>query len=219
MLDAIIFDFDGILVDTEPFHFRAFLEILKPEGFDFDWEFYKEKCLGLDDRDVVTSMYELQKRDLTADKLKDLTSRKARLFADLVAQEDVEPYPGVIELLDCLENRFPVGLCSGSVRSDVIPVLKKLGVLSSFDSIVTADDVERSKPDPASYQLIVERLQKHYRDRKIVPEKTLAIEDSPAGIASAKEAGLIVFGITNNYEAKSLSRADRVLDSLLGIEL
>ena len=103
---------------------------------------------------------------------------------------------------------MPVGLCSGALRSDIAPVLEKLGIGNAFSVIVTAEDTSKSKPDPAPYQLALKKLE--IKDAATA----LAIEDTPAGIFSAKGAGLKVLAVTNSYDREYLMEADGVTDSL-----
>ena len=108
----------------------------------------------------------------------------------------------------------PLALCSGALRSDIDPILTKLGVARRFDVIVSADDVRRSKPDPESYALAFRRLSGAYPTSLTVPGKSIAVEDTPAGIRSAKGAGLRVLAVTNSYDAGDLAEADWIVDSL-----
>ena len=108
----------------------------------------------------------------------------------------------------------PLALCSGALRSDIDPILAQLGVARCFDVIVSADDVRRSKPDPESYALAFARLSERYAALLTVPGKSVAVEDTPAGIRSAKGAGLRVLAVTNSYGAGELAEADWIVDSL-----
>jgi beta-phosphoglucomutase len=215
MTDAVIFDFDGIIVDTEPLHFRAFLETLSPEGLPFTWAEYKETALGLDDRDVIKYYFRRAGRELSQDKLRELTAAKAALFKEAVAQTPPEPYPGVAELLAALSGRgVPLAVCSGARQSDIDAVFAGTGLASYFQVIVSADDVARSKPDPDCYRLTVKKLQTRFPAHALEPGRCFAIEDSPAGISSALAAGLRVLAVTNSYSESFLRQAHQVVASL-----
>ena len=112
-----------------------------------------------------------------------------------------------------------MALCSGALRQDIDPILKNLKLDKAFDVIVTADDVAVSKPDPACYALAIKRLQQKFSKNEITSANSLAIEDTPAGIQSAKGAGLKVLAVTNSYSASELKIADRCVASLLNVEL
>ncbi len=211
---ALIFDFDGVIADTEPLHFRAFQEVLEPEGMGYSWKEYMDQYLGFDDRDALRHRYTRAKKKLSDEQLNDLTQRKAVAFERLVACGVVKPYPGVVDLVKAQAGVRPVAICSGAVRSDIEPVLKALGIASHFQALVTAEDVPASKPDPTCYRLAVERL-----GGGLVGRDCVAIEDTPAGITAAKGAGLRVIAVTNTYGRDKLFGADRVVTSLAGLRV
>ena len=218
MLAGVIFDFDGVIVDTEPLHYRAFQKILEPMGLGYDWDTYVADYLGFDDRDALREAFWSKGRQLGDDDLERLIGQKARAFLEIIAA-GVVPYPGVLELIEEIAGSLPLAICSGALRSDIIPVLQQFGLTDVFDVIVTADDVVVSKPDPASYRLAVERLAAVCPGRGIAPETCIVIEDTPGGIASAHGAGLAVVGVTNSYPADRLRGVVRVVESLEEISL
>lgn len=218
MLTAVIFDFDGIIVDTEPIHYRAFQEVLNSLELRYTWEEYLERYIGFDDRDAFREVFRVAGRQLEERVLGDLINRKAAVFEEIVRQ-GVKPYPGVLNLIKTIAGNIPLALCSGALERDITPILDQLGIQGSFDTVVTADDVKASKPDPESYTLAVQRLASVFPQMKILPQDCLAIEDTPAGIASAIAAGLNVLAVTNSYEAKRLGDAIHVADSLEEIDV
>jgi beta-phosphoglucomutase len=219
MLAAVIFDFDGIIVDTEPLHYKAFQEVLVPLGLSYPWEEYLASYIGFDDRDAFREVFRRAGRSLAEAELRDLIGRKAAAFQTIIAR-GVEPYPGVVELVgDLVRAGLPVALCSGALPSDIEPVLELLGIGGDFSVIVTAADVTASKPDPESYALAVRRLAACFPELAISPVGCLAIEDTPAGIASARGAGLPVLAVSNSYPAEKLAGVRRVVDSLAGIDV
>jgi beta-phosphoglucomutase len=218
MLSAVIFDFDGIIVDTEPLHYRAFQSILEPLGFGYSWEAYVEVYMGYDDRDAFREAFRVRGAELEDLELEGLIARKAAAFQKIIAS-GVTPYPGVVELIRSIKESRPLALCSGALRSDILPILEGLGLSGIFDVMVTAEEVSASKPDPASYALAVRRLAATFPDRQIRPESCIAIEDTPAGIASATGAGIGVLAVTNSYPAVRLAGARRVVDSLADVRI
>jgi len=218
MPTGVIFDFDGIIVDTEPLHYRAFQEILTPLGLGYPWEDYLRSYIGYDDRDAFRNTFLAVGSTLDDDQLEALIEAKGAAF-QLIIGAGVKPYPGVVELVRAIAGKLPLGLCSGALPSDIVPILKHLGIAGSFDAIVTAADVRSSKPDPESYALTVTRLISIYPARGITAGNCLAIEDTPAGIASAKGAGLKVMAVTNSYPKDNLTGADRVVASLADVTL
>jgi beta-phosphoglucomutase len=212
--EAVLFDFDGILVDSEPMHHRAFTEVLDPLGMGFTWQEYVETYMGFDDRDSFREAFRAKGIDLDEANLAKLVAAKSRAFLDGI-RVGVTAYPGAVSMIESLSSAGrPLALCSGALRSDIDPILKQLGIFRCFDVIVSADDVHRSKPDPESYAVAFERLSKRYATLLTLPERSFAVEDTPAGIRSAKGARLRVVAVTNSYGPGELSEADWTIDSL-----
>jgi beta-phosphoglucomutase len=212
--EAVIFDFDGILVDSEPMHHRAFTEVLDPLGMGFPWKEYVEIYMGFDDRDAFREAFRAKGIDLDDANLAKLVAAKSRAFQDSI-RNGVTAYPGAVSLIESLQAAGrPLALCSGALRSDIDPILAQLGVARCFDVVVSANDVRRSKPDPESYALAFAGLSERYVPLLTVPGKSVAVEDTPAGIRSAKGAGLRVLAVTNSYGAGELAEADWIVDSL-----
>jgi beta-phosphoglucomutase len=213
MLNAVIFDFDGVIVDSEPMHYRAFQEVLNPEGISFTWKEYCDVYIGYDDRDAFKAAFTGHGIMKTARQIKQLIELKAAVFQQFILNGEAKPLPGAVELIKSLPNIVPVALCSGALREDIDPIIKNLGIAEAFHVIVTAEDTSKSKPDPAPYRLAVQKL--GLQD----PATAIAIEDTPAGIASAKGAGLKVLAVTNSYASGYLTDADGITDSLARISL
>jgi beta-phosphoglucomutase len=212
--EAVLFDFDGILVDSEPMHYRAFTQVLDPLGMGFPWKEYVEIYMGFDDRDAFREAFRAKGIDLEEKNLAKLIAAKSRAFQDGI-RKGVTAYPGAVPVIESLYAAGrPLALCSGALRSDIDPILARLGVARRFGVIVSADDVRRSKPDPESYELAFARLSERCAIFLTVPEKSIAVEDTPAGIRSAKGAGLRVLAVTNSYGAGELAEADWIADSL-----
>jgi beta-phosphoglucomutase len=217
MLDAVVFDFDGIIVDTEPLHYKAFQEILVPLRLGYSWQEYQDEYMGYDDRDAFREAFRAGGREISDEDLKRVMAEKAQAFLDIVSA-GVPPYPGGVELIRSISGSVPLALCSGALRGDIDPILEQLSLTCAFDAMVTADEVSASKPDPESYRLAVKRLQEKFPG-KIAAASSLAIEDTPAGIISATGAGLKVLAVTNSYPKERLQGASRVVESLVGIDL
>jgi len=213
MLTGVIFDFDGVIVDTEPLHYRAFQTILEPLGLGFGWETYVADYLGFDDRDAFREAFRSRNLPLGDADLGGLIKRKAQAFLEIIAA-GVKPYPGAVELISGIAGRLPLAICSGALRSDILPALEQLGLTGAFDVIVTADDVSVSKPDPACYRMAVDKLSAACPGRGVTPSGCVVIEDTPGGIAAAKGAGLAVVGVTTSYPAERLAGTIRIVSSL-----
>jgi HAD superfamily hydrolase (TIGR01509 family) len=218
MLKAVVFDFDGIIVDTEPLHYKAFQQVLNPQGLFYSWKDYVDHYIGFDDRDGFREAYRLAGRTLGDAELVGLITRKAAAFQEVIA-DGVEPYAGVTDLVREISGTLPLAICSGALQSDILPILQQLGLSQAFDIMVTADEVATSKPDPESYRLAVQRLAQRFPGHDLVAADCLAIEDTPAGIMSAAGAGLRVLSVTNSYPAERLVGAWRVVQTLEGVSL
>jgi beta-phosphoglucomutase len=212
-VEAVIFDFDGVIVDTEPLHYAAFQRLLEPLGLGFSWEQYVETYMGFDDRDAFMEAFKADRSGLSATTLQDLIDRKAGLFQEII-RDGISAYPGVVDLIKGIRARHtPLAISSGALRSDITPILETLGITDCFDVIVTAEDVARSKPDPECY-ILAQTMLNEFRGLTLSPGQVLAIEDTPAGISAAKGAGLHVMAVTNSYPASHLFQADLIVDAL-----
>jgi HAD superfamily hydrolase (TIGR01509 family) len=177
-----------------------------PLGKTISWAEYIKTFIGFDDRDTFRHAFP----GLDKAKLGELIAKKAAAFQELLESDGAAALPGSVELIKHLSGNIPLAICSGALRADILPILGGLGIETAFDTIVTADDTHISKPDPAPYKLAM---------KKLGVTSGLAIEDTPAGIASAKGAGLKVLSVTNSYPAEALTQADAVVDSLEGLTL
>lgn len=206
MISAVFFDFDGIIVDSERLHWAAFNKVMQPLGKTILWPDYVETFIGFDDRDTFRhALPNLGKTELAG-----LIEKKATAFQALLATDGAAALPGAVELIKNLSGKIPLAICSGALRADILPILGKLGIEAVFEAIVTAADTHISKPDPAPYKLAA---------KKLGVTSGLAIEDTPAGITSAKGAGLRVLAVTNSYQPALLTAADAIVDSLEGLTL
>ena len=202
MLDirAVIFDLDGVLADSEGIHILAWEEIAREYRLSKD-RLPLHDWIGYPDTEIVKDVVREHGLSVTPE---DLLDQKRGIFRRLIA-EKLEPIPGAIEALAALEP-LPLGLATSSSRSEAELMLRILGITDRFRTVVTADEVTHSKPEPDSYLLAAEGL-------GIPPEYCVAIEDSSAGIQSARAAGMIVLAVTNSLPAERLTAANEIFDS------
>lgn len=224
MLKAIVFDFDGVIVDSEPLHYRAFLRVAEGFGIHFNYEQYVQRYVGYDDRDAFRVM--LSGKDTPDDAIGVADERevarccteKAAAF-EAVVNEGVEPIPGALALVDAAGASMPLAISSGATRQDIDLILDRLSLNGRFEVIVSADDVARSKPDPASYAMAVRLLSQRHPEFDIEPSACLSIEDTAAGVASARAAGLMTLGLATTISRDALASAHRVVETLEGVDV
>jgi beta-phosphoglucomutase-like phosphatase (HAD superfamily) len=226
---AIIFDFNGVLVDDEAIHFALFQEILAQEGVVITERDYHERYLGYDDRGCFLAA--MTDGGLVADyhRIDQMIAQKAQRYFE-VAEHSLRFFPGAAEILQSVAARWPVAICSGALRPEIEYALQRLGRLDQIAVIISAEDTKKGKPDPEGYLLALAALREHLsnnsdnglitRDQQTPPKlraaDCLVLEDSLAGIASAKEAGMYAVGIPNTYRVDQLRNAgaDQVVDGL-----
>lgn len=206
-LTAILFDFDGVIVDSERLHHETMVAALEGVGPETPWEYYHENLIGFDDRGAFAHLLERAGMEPTPESIQRLVARKAELFAEQAAAGRVLPLPGAVDCVRACAAVGPVGLCSGALRSDIVPVLQTLELTACFAELVTADDVRMSKPDPACYRICLARLAVRFPERGVAAENCVAIEDTVDGITAALGAGLPVVGVTTNLPAHTLRAA------------
>ncbi len=214
-LDAVFFDCDGILVNTEPLHYRAFLTALAPYHITFPYTTYVERYIGFDDRDAFVALARDYGVSLGPDELEQLVTTKSEAVLK-EARKGVESFPGVVPFVTTIARvGVPLGVVSGSLREEVTTFLEILALRDRFVVMVTAEDVERSKPDPESYEKACARMAEHLR-KKVEPGRCVVFEDTPAGINAAKGAGLRVIGVAHSLGTHELADADWVIPSFQG---
>ncbi|NDH15508.1 MAG: HAD family phosphatase [Opitutae bacterium] len=214
-LKAVVFDMDGVVIDSEFTHYSAICEAMG-EGATASFEQFLEHCTGRDEVYAMSRMAELSGMHFGRGDLQKWGVLKGEAYARLVV-EHARPIPGSVELVLSVAQELPVGLATGSRRHDVesaLPVLAG-GVLNDvFSSIVTSSDVGQPKPHPQTYEKAVEEL-------GVSAPQCWAVEDSPNGIRSASAAGLRVIGVrgTNAEQLLLDAGAERVVDDLMELSL
>jgi beta-phosphoglucomutase len=205
-MNAVIFDFDGVLVDTERLHMRAIQLAFVPRGWTLTETDYFDRYLGYDDRGLVEAFARDHGIPVTAADAASVLAHKEREYAAMVESGDVL-FPGARACIERLADAFPLAVASGSLHAEIEHILGANGLLHHFGAIVGADDVREGKPAPDSYRAAASAL-------AVRPEHALCIEDSPMGLQSAGGAGLFTVGITTSFRASALTDADCVIDSL-----
>jgi beta-phosphoglucomutase len=216
MMDALITDFDGVVVDSEPLHFRGFADILAAEDIVLTWESYTSTYMALDDHDCFQAVAADHGRTFSDTHLEAMIDAKSRLVQKLMA-EGVHAFPGVVDLLaGTARADVPLAICSGCLRVEVELCSQMLGIWDYFLTAVTARDVTHGKPHPEGYMTALERL-RDITGRDLQANRCVVIEDSPGGIAAAKAAGMTVLAVANSYSVEALGQAHRIVESLEGL--
>lgn len=219
MLRAIIFDFNGIIVDDEPIHFRLFQKVLGEEGIELTEEDYYARYLGFDDRGAFVAGFRDNHRPLDNRKLDELIERKAAYY-QLAIRDHVAIFPGVRRLVADLAQTHPLAVASGALRHEIETILGTAGMRDHFRAIVSAEDVERGKPEPEIFLKALAALNSRERnDRAIQPNECVVIEDSKEGVRGARRAGMRCLAVTNSHPASLLGGADIVVSSLEEVTL
>jgi len=213
-LRAAVFDFDGVIVDSEPLHFRALRDALLPEGVEITEEEYVRVYLAHDDRAAIQKALEHHVGRADPRWIDRVEARKIGIFAEML--HEIPVFEGARELVLGLGAEVPIAIASGARRDEIEAILASLGLCDAFQAIVGAEDAERTKPDPAPYLEAARRLAT--RAPGLAPAECLAFEDSMPGIAAALGAGLKVVGVAHSYPAERLRAAHRVVDSLAGLD-
>ncbi len=221
-LKAVLFDFNGTIVNDEEIHQQLIDEILLGENLRPDPAEYRQLCMGRSDRACLKALLESRGRVVNDRYLKQLIDRKSIAYQrQLQTQEKLPIYPGVEDLIYKLRlARLKMGVVSGALHGEIELVLSRTELLPHFAVIVAGDDITLSKPEPDGYLLAVERLKQLHPELGLEVKDCLAIEDTPAGIEAAHRAGMQVVGVANTYPFHMLQRqANWTVDRLIELEL
>jgi beta-phosphoglucomutase len=210
MIRGIVFDFDGVLADSELLHLRSYQEILSPAGIELTREAYWDRYLGLDDAGVFGRIAQDYGLLLADEELDLLIHEKSRCFEALLSRESVV-IPAAVDVVRRLAAEWPIGIASGSLRREIDLMLAGAGITDAFKFIISSEDTELSKPAPDPYLLAVER-------HGVAARECVAIEDSQQGLQSARSAGLRTIGLAGTYPRDALAPlADVVVDAIESI--
>ena len=210
-LRGIVFDFDGVIADTEPSHLAAFQDVLAGSGLKLSAGDYYDRYLGYDDAGALRAIGRDQGRPFDDGEVSRLVAAKARRFDARVRDGNVL-FPGAAACIERLAAVAPLGIASGALHAEIETILTAAKLRDRFEVIVAADDVLRSKPAPDTYQRAVELL--GAAGTGAGPSTCVAIEDSVWGITAAHDAGLPCVALTHSYPAAALAAADAVVGSL-----
>jgi beta-phosphoglucomutase len=194
--DSILFDFDGVLADTESIHWACWVEIVAPLGIDLSWDNYCANCIGVADLDMLEILASFARRPVEAETLRPQYARKKELFRKRIAEAN----PCAVETVELIRSLtdYRLAVVTSSGRLEVEPALVGAGIRQLFGAVVFGDDVAKHKPSPEPYLLAAARLEVN---------QPLVVEDSDAGVASAKAAGFDVIQVPSAAHVPGLVRS------------
>lgn len=206
---AVIFDSDGVIVDSEKHSLRAFVQAIDENGIHLSDEDILSNC-GLTDADIIIYMREKFKLSIDLNKF---SERKKELYTELVKSGILEVFPGVKDLLNSLnQDKIPYALASSGSREKIFFNLKKTGLTDYFPIIISGEDFERGKPDPAIFLAAAKKL-------NTATQRCVVIEDSLNGIKAAKNAGMPCIAVAHTFSADKLTEADLILQEIAEINI
>ena len=218
MLRAIVFDFDGVIANSEPLHFRAFRDVLGARGVALSEADYYTQYLGFDDLGAFKAIARDLGRTWSTAELTALLSDKAERMAALERDASVL-FPGAADAIRRAAAVVPIAIASGALGTEIRRVLDRANLTHHFSAIVAAEDTAAGKPAPDPYRRAVALLSAATDNPSLPPAECVAIEDSHWGIASARAAGLRAVGVTSSYDARELSDADLIIESLSDLDV
>ena len=205
---CIIFDMDGVLADTGPIHFESWVKLSEEIGVNFTREIF-EQTFGQTSPEIVRK---LVGPEPSQDQVEKWANLKEKYYRQMVADK-LELLAGVLDLLKILKKEgFKMTVGSSGPPENVDLLLKTLNIKSFFDAIITAEDVERGKPEPDVFLIAA-------RQSSVKPQNCLVIEDAPVGIQAAKNAGMICIALTTTHKKDELIEADLVLEDLSSLSM
>lgn len=216
-LQGIVFDFDGVIANSEPLHLDAFQRTLADEGIELTPAEYYARYLGYDDVGAFAAVARDRGITMSDRQITALVARKGIKLQEMLAAGAVL-FPGATEFIRQAAAAVPIAIASGALRHEIDEILEAAGIEDLFSAIVASGDTPASKPSPEPYRLALDRL-RQVTGTDLDPRRTVAIEDSRWGLDSARGAGLRCVAVTNSYPAGELPGAELVVDGLDALTL
>ncbi len=212
---AILFDFDGVLADTESLHCEAFAAVAAAAALPFSAPTYYERLLGLPDRACLAALHASARRPYTEPELDALLARKRVEFARRAQAATL--YDGVVSTLRRLHPAFILAVASGAWRDEIEPILERAQVRALFAAVIGAEDVRAGKPAPDPYLRALEAIN-HRHALQLRPIDCVVVEDAPLGIAAAHAAGMRCIAVTTHHDRAALVGADAFLSHVTQLQ-
>lgn len=210
---VVLFDFDGVIVNSEPLHFQAFREVLAAEHIELSEDEYYTELIGFDDKGAFRHVFQSRGTPLSPKLFLSLMTRKSQAVMGLIEGRHFSALPGVEQFVRSLWRKRPLAICSGALREEIEAMLEGVSLRDCFQVIVAAEDVTIGKPDPQGYLMTAKLLGEKLRiDLK--PQDCLIVEDAPSVIHSVRAVGFPTLGVATSYPVEKLAEADWVVRSL-----
>ncbi len=212
LLQAVFFDFDGVIADSEPLHLRAYQAVLRGAGIELNQSEYYARYLGYDDVGLFRALAVDRGISLSNDTIEEWVAAKSSIIEEMLSRDSIV-FPGAADCVRMFAEKVPLAVASGALEPEIQMVLRHAGLDTSFAAIASASDGVRGKPAPDLYLLALAKL----KDRlpgPFVPASCIAIEDSHWGLEAARSAGLRCVAVTHTYPAAELGAADVIVDRL-----
>lgn len=220
MLRAIIFDFDGVIVNSEPLKWKLLQQIAGKEGWSVTKAEYYRHYLPLDEPSIVEYLYRSHTRSIVDGQRDKLVDWKRQAYAQAIA-DGLPAFPGAVEFVRRAAAHYTLAIASGSLRSDIEHVLCCLELREAFAVLTAADDCARAKPHPEVFMKTLARLQPLpvFEQRPLSAAECLAIEDAPHGVAAAQKAGIRCLALCHSLPYEDLQQADWVCRDFAEVDL
>jgi len=212
-MQAVIFDFDGVIADTEPLHFEGLRRTLGEIQINLTEDDYYANYLGFDDRGCILEALRVNQIPASTSLLEGLMAKKATAYLASI-KDHLVIFPGVREFVEEAAAMCPVAIASGALRAEIELVLECIGLRKAFCHITSAEDVTHGKPNPEPFLHALAGLNRQHSTASLSPTSCLVIEDSRPGIRAAKSAGMKVLAVANTHTVQDLHEADAISHNL-----
>ena len=216
-LQAVFFDFDGVIADSEPLHLRAYQAVLQADGIDLNQTEYYGRYLGYDDVGLFEALAKDRGLALTNEKIEQWVAMKSAIIEDMLKSDSIV-FDGAAGCVKMFAEHVPLAIASGALEPEIDMVLEHAGLRRHFAAIASASDGVRGKPAPDLYLLAIAKLQGGL-PYPLDPAKCIAVEDSHWGLEAAQRAGLRCVAVTHTYPAAQLEKADLIVDTLSDVTI
>lgn len=219
MLRTVIFDFDGVITDSEILHLRAFNNVLARYGIEIATKDYYKEYLGFTDFDCFKMLVDKELLKLDDEgQIRSLIAQKNEIFKKLAVTEG-NIMEGIRDFLNMLrKNEIPMAICSGAVMAEIELILQQASLRTYFEVIVSGEQVTKGKPSPEGFLLTLQRLNQNLVD-SILPTECVVIEDSHWGLEAGKAAKMHTVAITSSYDAEQLTQAEKIVSKLSDLSI